>query len=203
MNITPYVGLELMIAIPVKHTLLWQIIKKVVIARNAIQVLINGIQLNHKPKRRRLKGKEGINMKVIEKGHIYQPKMRNEFNLEVEKVPDFNITFINKEKGREHNGTTTQEVIRILIDRTRHCANCMPHPNNERIVYHLRMALVLHEARALERKTEKGYFNPEYLDTGDDGHIDLTIKNVETLDTPELIPYRHDWDRVCTHEGEK
>jgi hypothetical protein len=138
-------------------------------------------------------------MKVIETGHVYQPAMRKEQGTPVN---DFEITFINKEQGKEHDGTTTQEVIRILIDRTRHCANCMPHPNNERIVYHLRMALVLHEARALERKTEKEYFAPEYLETGEDGHLKV-VQNavpVEALDTTNLIPHRNDWDRVCLHE---
>lgn len=138
-------------------------------------------------------------MIVIEKGHVYSPKIRKEF--EDKPAMDQVITFINKELGQEHNGTTTQEVIRILIDRTRHCANCMPHPNNERIVYHLRMALVLHEARALERKVEKDYFQVEYLETGLDGHLQLTQRAVlnSDLDTTVLIPHRHDWDRVCNH----
>lgn len=138
-------------------------------------------------------------MRVIEKGHIYQPVNRKEPGGKP--VDDQTITFISKEPGREHDGTTTQEIIRILIDRTRHCANCMPHPNNERIVYHLRMALVLHEARALERKVEKDYFQVEYLETGLDGHLQVTQRPVlkTDLDTTELIPHRHDWDRVCNH----
>lgn len=140
-------------------------------------------------------------MKVVEKGHIYMPAHRNvskpgEAGKRGEKQT---ITFINKQPGQEHGGTTTQEVIRVLIDRTRHCANCMPHPNNERIVYHLRMALVLHEARALERKTEKGDIAPEYLETSGDGHF-LVIGNAPgKLDTTALIPHRHDWDRQCNH----
>jgi len=32
-------------------------------------------------------------------------------------------------------------------------------------------ALVLHEARVLERKTELGKFKPELLPTGPDGHL--------------------------------
>lgn len=143
-------------------------------------------------------------MKVLEKGHIYEPMNRD--SGEGRPPIDQKITFINKESGQEHDGTTTQEVIRILIDRTRHCANCMPHPNNERIVYHLRMALVLHEARALERKVEKDYFQVEYLETGNDGHLQVTQRPVlkDDLDTIELIPHRQDWDRVCNHpkEGE-
>lgn len=138
-------------------------------------------------------------MRVIEKGHIYEPRNRIEGGQSVP-MENQTITFINKEYGKEHDGTTTQEVIRILIDRTRHCANCMPHPNNERIVYHLRMALVLHEARALERKTEKGYIAPEYIDIGDDGHIMLNMNCPDVLDTVELIPHRNDWDRVCNHK---
>jgi hypothetical protein len=142
-------------------------------------------------------------MKVIEKGHVYEPKNRSHQDNVFLDVPSENqtLTFVNKEEGKEHNGTTTQEVIRILIDRTRHCANCMPHPNNERIVYHLRMALVLHEARALERKTEKGYFKPEYINTGDDGHFKVDERlTYDGLDTTELIPHRNDWDRVCNHK---
>lgn len=138
-------------------------------------------------------------MKVIEKGHIYELQNRIEGDQSVP-VEVQTITFINKEDGKEHDGTTTQEVIRILIDRTRHCANCMPHPNNERIVYHLRMALVLHEARALERKTEKGYFKPEYINIGEDGHIKVDERlTYDELDTVELIPHRNDWDRICNH----
>lgn len=143
-------------------------------------------------------------MKVLEKGHVYQPTNRQvEFNVQdikrYEDIQNQTITFINKEPGAEHDGTTTQEIIRILIDRTRHCANCMPHPNNERIVYHLRMALILHEARALERKAEKGYFDPEYIETGADGHFKVSSVLQGKLDTPLLVPHRHDWDRVCNH----
>lgn len=140
-------------------------------------------------------------MKVLEKGHVYQPTNRKvEGGIHANGAPDGQmITFINKEPGNEHAGTTTQEVIRILIDRTRHCANCMPHPNNERIVYHLRMALVLHEARALERKTEKGDFAPEYIQKGSDGHFKVEEINAGELDTTELVPHRQDWDRVCNH----
>jgi hypothetical protein len=143
-------------------------------------------------------------MKVLEKGHIYEPSVRSIGKLNPAKedvdASDQKIVFINKQPGQEHDGTTTQEVIRILLDRTRHCANCMPHRNNEQIVYHLRMALVLHEARALERKVEKGDIEPEYIGTGDDGHFQLEQRNsFAELETSELIPHRNDWDRLCNH----
>lgn len=142
-------------------------------------------------------------MECLEKGHVYRPSNRKAKKDDFATAKAEVITFINKEAGHEHDGTTTQEVIRILIDRTRHCANCMPHPNNERIVYHLRMALVLHEARALERKTEKGDIAPEYLATGLDGHFSLTGRESGEHDTTELVPHRHDWDRVCNHPSAK
>ena len=140
-------------------------------------------------------------MKVIETGHIYEPSVRTVENggTRSEAAHNQQLVFINKQPGQEHDGTTTQEVIRILLDRTRHCANCMPHPNNERIIYHLRMALVLHEARALERQTEKGEFMPEYLETGDNGHLKTVPKEPGALDTTVLVPHRHDWDRLCNH----
>lgn len=144
-------------------------------------------------------------MEVLEKGHIYRPAIRKipggTTYLDVGGIkPQQTITFINKEPGREHDGTTTQEVLRILLDRTRHCNNCLPHRNNEQVIYHLRMALVLHEARALERKMEKGDYLPEYVPVGDDGHFRLPMENeAGNLDTTYLIPHRNDWDRECNH----
>lgn len=67
------------------------------------------------------------------------------------------------------------------------------------IVYHLRMALVLHEARALERQTEKGEIIPEYMEVGSNGHLKLNQMPVGELYTTELLPHRQDWDRVCNH----
>lgn len=139
-------------------------------------------------------------MKCLETGHVYQPQNRtpNGKKLSINKDSQ-TVTFVNRQPGQEHEGTTTQELLRILIDRTRHCANCMPHPNNERAIYHLRMALILHEARALERKTEKGVLAPEYLFTGGDGHLQLENTQPGENETTHLIPYRHDWDRQCNH----
>lgn len=140
-------------------------------------------------------------MKVLETGHIYEPAIRK-VEQPTGKVTPFYLTFINKQPGQEHDGTTTQEIIRILIDRTRHCNNCQPHRNNEQVIYHLRMALIMHEARALERKTEKGDFMPEYIAVGADGHFAVDENEPQPLDTPILEPYRNDWDRPCNHPQE-
>lgn len=110
-------------------------------------------------------------MKVLEKGHIYQPQNRVAYKGET--VAEQTITFASHEQGHQHGGTTTQDVIRILIDRTRHCNNCLPHWVNEQVIFHLRSALVLHEMRALQRKFEKGEYAPEYMPTGSDGHYKL------------------------------
>lgn len=109
-------------------------------------------------------------MRVIERGHIYE--FRN-LDGDPPKLQFNGIVFVNREEGMEHGGTQTQEVLRALIDRTYHCHKCLPHRNNEPIVYHLRMALALHESRALERKAEKGLYLPEQIFTGDDGHFTL------------------------------
>lgn len=107
-------------------------------------------------------------MKVIEKGHIYEFN-----NLDGETEQPNRIIFVNREEGTEHPGTQTQDVIRALIDRTQHCDNCLRWEGNDQIIHHLRMALVLHEARALERKTEKGIIKPEQIQVSGDGHFSL------------------------------
>lgn len=119
-------------------------------------------------------------MKVIEPGHIYELNWldgapeRAGVNKDLTLVQN-QLIFVNREKGTEHPGTQTQEVLRALIERTQHCDNCLRWPGNDQIVHHLRMALVLHEARALERKTQKGIILPEHITTGNDGHFQLTL----------------------------
>lgn len=136
-------------------------------------------------------------MYVSEAGHVYELTQRNE-----DPPRKVTITFVNMEPGREHGGTTTQEVIRVLIDRTRYCNNCLPHPNNERIIKHLEMALVLHEARALERKVEKGEIQADRVAVGPDGHYWLMNPSIPTSvnETPELVPYIPFWEaKACYH----
>jgi len=104
-------------------------------------------------------------MEIIEPGHVYQLAS---FDGEA----DVQLVFVNRE-ATPHPGTQTQEVLRALIDRTQHCDKCLRWEGNDKIIHHLRMALVLHEARALERKTEKGLLNPEKVVTSYDGHFVL------------------------------
>lgn len=111
-------------------------------------------------------------MKIIEPGHIY------EFNNLDGSLENNKIIFVNREPGTEHPGTQTQEVLRALIDRTQHCDRCLRWKGNDKIIYHLRMALVYHEARALLRKTKKGKIKPEEIVTGPDGHFVLVNQNL-------------------------
>jgi hypothetical protein len=124
-------------------------------------------------------------MKVIEPGHVYQLEHRDGSGAGL-------LVFVNREAGTEHEGTQTQEVLRALIDRTHHCDNCLRWDGNDKIIYHLRMALALHEARAIERKTEKGVIQPEHVPTGNDGHFALS-KSIPfeptTIGRP-IEPYR-------------
>ena len=109
-------------------------------------------------------------MKILEAGHVYE---LHQLDLN-EGSPSCLLTFVNREPGHEHPGTQTQEVLRALIDRTMHCDNCLRWHNNDLIIYHLRMALVLHEERALERKVEKDHLAAENVKTLDeDGHFVL------------------------------
>jgi hypothetical protein len=115
-------------------------------------------------------------MKVEEPGHIYQFQ-----TLDLESPRDDRrlvdqLIFVNREKGKEHPGTQTQDVLRALIDRTMHCDNCIPWQGNPDIIHHMRMAIAYHEARALERKAEKGLYFPEMVVLGPDGHFSLTFE---------------------------
>src|SRR5271157_5900311 len=130
-------------------------------------------------------------MKIIEPGHVY------ELNS-LDGGPPETLTFVNREEEHEHPGTQTQEVIRALIDRTMHCDNCKRWAGNDQIIHHLRMALVLHEARALERKAEKGYFAPERMKVGKDGHFTLTDSGV--CDTDAAIYESKPKPMFCTRD---
>lgn len=146
-------------------------------------------------------------MKCVEKGHVYDlrnrvvapAKGRESMNDHVGSTQQ--IRFLNLQPGQENSGTTTQEVLRALIDRTRHCGNCMPHPINERVVYHLRMALVLHEARALERRVEKDGLAIENATIDGHGHLllDSAANACSGVLTPVLDPHPMDGAKIANH----
>jgi methyltransferase-like protein len=119
-------------------------------------------------------------MRVLEPGHRYALRTMDGEGTEIEQV----LCFVNREEGTEHSGTQTQEVVRAvidvldcLVDRTNHCNSCLTWVGNARIVQalteaqrHLRLSLLYHEERALERKVDRGTLQPEHATVGGDGH---------------------------------
>lgn len=117
-------------------------------------------------------------MRVVEPGHVYELDQ-----LDADGLRQL-LTFVNREE-EPHPGTQTQEVLRAvvdvlecLIDRTNHCDACERWEGNDRIVKALseaqrqaRLALLVHEHRALERKLDRGRFRPEAAATAPDGHF--------------------------------
>ena len=87
------------------------------------------------------------------------------------------LNFVNRNEGEEEEGTVNQEVLRALIKRVYFLDGQINWELNEKIVYHLRMAIALHEARALIRKVEKHNLKIEDLELDTDLHIKLTFKD--------------------------
>ena len=94
---------------------------------------------------------------------------------------DVNILKFYNEKGTSRDdiiGTSNQEVLRALIDRVNYLDNELPHSFNKEIIFHLRKALALHEARHLTRMIDKDVA-VENFPVGDDGHFICLDKETE------------------------
>jgi len=111
-------------------------------------------------------------MKTITEGHHYTMDS-------LDGVAKNEIVFVKRFRGQEnHPGTTNQEVLRVLLDRVKFLDKEKPWEGNKKILHHLRMALVLHESRALERKVEKDEVAPEFIEKcPKDGHFTLRYKS--------------------------
>lgn len=105
-------------------------------------------------------------MRIVDPGHIYA---LDSLDGDFQQV----VRFVKRFRGDlNHSGTVNQELLRVLIDRIQFLDTEKPWPLNGEILYHLRMALVLHEARTLIRKVEKGQVLPESLPASRvDGHF--------------------------------
>lgn len=133
-------------------------------------------------------------MKIIEPGHVYDlnwldgsPRTQVYETAGHKPIRESRLIFVNREEGDEHPGTQTQEVLRALIDRTMHCDNCERWDRNDEIIRHLRMALALHEVRALERKVALKGLEVERLHTGHDGHVLMTIEEPYSQDAATYV----------------
>lgn len=92
-------------------------------------------------------------MIVLDPGHKY-------FVPNLESSGGQSIRFIKRSSGmihydREHPGTNTQEVIRVLIDRTEYLHGVGPCDETANAIHWLKMALYEYEARAWRRKQQK------------------------------------------------
>lgn len=142
-------------------------------------------------------------MEIIEPGHIYRlswlddtPATFRETGQVQDVHTEADLIFVNRE-DTPHGGTQTQEVLRALIDRTMHCDNCLRWEGNDKIIYHLRMALALHEARALERKIEKSELRPEQVAVDADGHFALQEKSLTEF-SDDSVTYENGIIRITT-----
>ena len=128
-------------------------------------------------------------MKVIDEGHKYE--LDHVVTNGHEK-----ITFIKRsgkqvQHDEQYPGTNSQELLRVLIDRTKYLNDQLTCDESGDILYYLRQALFIYEARAYRRK-EQGHNRKdanhiangerykdipftemliEMLPTGVDGHI--------------------------------
>lgn len=104
-------------------------------------------------------------MKVIEPGHRYELD-------HLDGNGKTTLQFVSRAPLHEPaEGVINQEVLRALIDRVQLLNSEVPWSGNAEILHHLRMALALHEARAMLRHVEKGHILPETLPVGSDGHF--------------------------------
>lgn len=95
-------------------------------------------------------------MKIIEPGHIYEVE-------NVDGTGTQRIQFV-KRRGSDAEllpndqrveGIQSQELLRVLIDRTFYLHREQPWRENVQIIHHLRDALRLYESRAARRSIEK------------------------------------------------
>jgi hypothetical protein len=117
-------------------------------------------------------------MRVIEAGHVYEVHQLDGGG------ENGAVTFVNREEGTEHEGTQTQELLRVcidvmsvLIDRTNHCDACLRWEGNDHIIKamseaqrQMNLAILFHEQRVLERRYVKGKLDPAHQPIGTDGH---------------------------------
>ena len=124
-------------------------------------------------------------MKVIDPGHVYELD-------HLDGDAKQRLSFVNRGvRGQDRcEGTYNQEVLRaqidccnVLIDRVNHCDEERPWEGNLRIIKsiteaqrQMRLALLLHEQRAMERKMERGELRPEHVPVGDDGHFEMAAE---------------------------
>lgn len=93
-------------------------------------------------------------MKVITEGHAYElenfenPEKKGQEIQFIQKEPKKNSTELKTVK----DGTTNEELLAVLIDRTNYLNGKFPDVNNTKALIHLDMALRLFNKRTADRK---------------------------------------------------
>lgn len=96
-------------------------------------------------------------METIDPGHVYALTCLDSPGVDRKVM----LTFVKREgegyPGNEGHfpGTTTQEVLRALIDRTKYVNNQIYDQRNMQVLYHLRCAILELELRAAKRHGRK------------------------------------------------
>lgn len=96
-------------------------------------------------------------MRVIDPGHKYVLRVLDDDVLDFKFPHGVTLTFVKREglgypgNVGSYGGTTTQEVLRALIERTKYVDNQIPDQRNTQVLYHLRSAILELEMRAAQR----------------------------------------------------
>lgn len=106
-------------------------------------------------------------MKVLYPGHRYE--------LDHLDGPGKTILqFVQRAPLHEpREGVLNQEVLRAIIDRVKVLDDEVPWRGNDEIIHHLRMAIALHEARAILRDVERHGLAVENIALDQRGHFAL------------------------------
>lgn len=109
-------------------------------------------------------------MKVIDPGHFYKvPNLEAPGEQEIQFIKRSSKMITHPD---EYAGTNTQEVIRVVLDRTKYLNSIGPCVESEDAIWYLRMALYSYEARAYRRKQQK--LNREAGAEGEVGNVNAT-----------------------------
>lgn len=94
-------------------------------------------------------------MKVVDPGHEYILNVLD--GNDPETLTPETLTFVKRDgegypgNVGSHSGTTTQEVLRALVDRIKYVDNQIHDDNNDEVLSHLRLAIFYLELRAAKR----------------------------------------------------
>jgi len=91
-------------------------------------------------------------MKAIDPGHTYE---LTELGGGTQKIQFIKRSGDAVQYDHEHPGLQVQEVLRMLIDRTKYLNAILPCVETDEALQHLRMALFMYEVRAYRRKQEE------------------------------------------------